>query len=228
MTRAALFMSTADLGAVQDLGWKSLLIIPIGALVAWAFKKDWVGIVTFGPYDRGFREFFGRPGRLLKQGPHPHIVGLGNLRRASTAISVLTMSNRVNLEGRVYSYTLEVMIHIKDEAEHIHAAIYKTFDEGKKDSYNAQRLIYVRTTIEETARMLFESEGAGAAITAAALTERCGDHLLLMCGTVIERAMITELTPVDAQIIKDGMTENRLLGDERPVVIPFRQQSELA
>lgn len=204
----------------QDLTWGKMIWFIIAGLGIWAFKKDWIGITTFGPYDRGFRELFGRPGRLLGQGPHPHIIGLGNLRRASVASATVLLSNRVTIEGRVYLYKFQLGINIVDKREQIYAAIYETFDENKKDQYNAQRIAYVMNTAEEVIREILESTGDSGEVTVEAINRRCGDHLLLMCGTGISKVMNTEFTPVDAQIIKDGMLES----ENRGSVLPFPSQ----
>jgi hypothetical protein len=227
VTQAALStgfsMSSAE-NLIQDLTWGKMIWFVVAGLGLWAFKKDWIGITTFGPYDRGFRELFGRPGRLLGQGPHPHIIGLGNLRRASVANATVLLSNRVSVQGRVYLYKFQLVIHIVDKREQIYAAIYETFDEGKKDQYNAQRIAYVMNTIEEVIRDILETTGDCSQVTVEAITRQCGDHLLLMCGTAITKVMNTEFTPVDAQILKDGMLE----GERTGAVLPFPQQQQTA
>ena len=207
----------------QDLSWGKMIWFIIAGLGIWAFKKDWVGITTFGPYDRGFREWFGRPGRLLGQGPHPHIIGLGNLRRASVANTTVLLSNRVTVLDKVYLYKFQLVIHIVDKREQIYAAIYETFDESKKDQYNAQRIAYVMNTVEEVIRTILETTGDCTQVTAEAIIKQCGDHLLLMCGTAIAKVMNTEFTAVDAQIIKDGMLESGPPGAAKTVV-PFPSQ----
>lgn len=204
----------------QDLTWSKMIWFVVAGLGLWAFKKDWIGITTFGPYDRGFRELFGRPGRLLGQGPHPHIIGLGNLRRASVANATVLLTNRVTIKGKVYLYKFQLGINIVDKREQIYAAIYETFDENKKDQYNAQRMAYVMNTVEEVVRQILESTGDCDAVTIEAINRQCGDHLLLMCGTAINRVMNTEFTPVDAQIIKDGILESGNPGS----VLPFPSQ----
>lgn len=226
---SALVPTSTDINTLMgDFSWGKLLWLMGAGLLVWAFKKDWIGIVTFGPYDRGYREFFGRPGRMLGQGPHPHIIGIGNLRRASVATSIVTLGGRVTVGGRIYAYIFVVGINIVDLREHVHSAIYKTFDENKKDSYNAQRIDYVKNAIEKEVREIIEGglecpspEAQIAKVTQESLSGRCADHLLLVCGTEINRVMLTEFTPVDSQIIKDGMLELQPNGEGSTTVVPF-------
>ena len=228
LTPGAILTST-DLNTLMgDFSWGKLLWLMGAGLLVWAFKKDWIGVVTFGPYDRGYREFFGRPGRLLGQGPHPHIIGIGNLRRASVATSIVNLSGRVTVSERVYMYIFVVGVNIVDLNEHVHSAIYKTFDENRKDSYNAQRMSYVKNAIEKEIREIVEGgldclnpDAQIAKVTQEALMNRCADHLLLVCGTEINRVMLTEFTPVDSQIIKDGMLELQSNDDGSRTVVPF-------
>lgn len=224
MSQAVLLVSTSDFSTIAGMDWGKLIWLVFAGFGVWAFKKDWIGVTTFGPYDRGFREFFGRPGRLIGQGPHPHIVGLGNLRRASVATSIISLTNRVIVNEHVYLYIFEVSIHIKDEIDHIRSAIYRTFDENKKDLYNSQRVAYVKNTLEQAIRELIETTGTETSVSVESLNGRCKDHLLLMCGTEIDKVMLTEFTPVDAQIIKDGMLESGPNPAARTVV-PFPHQS---
>lgn len=227
MTQAALLGTSLDTSALSDLNIGKMVWLALAGLAVWAFKKDWIGIVTFGPYDRGFREFLGRPRKLLRQGPHPHIIGLGNLRRASVATMTMAISNRVTVDERVYLYKLQIGTRIVDQRDRIYSAIYETFDEGKKDQYNAQRIAYVTNKIEEAVRVLLESGNSADVITAERISQMCGDHLLLMCGTEVTQVMLTEFTVVDAQIIKDGVLESGGPENDR-TVIPFQSHSHTA
>lgn len=227
MTQAALLGTSLDTSALTDLNIGKMIWLALAGLAVWAFKKDWIGIVTFGPYDRGFREFLGRPRKLLCQGPHPHIIGLGNLRRASVATTTMAISNRVTIEERVYLYKLQIGTRIVDQRDRIYAAIYETFDEGKKDQYNAQRIAYVTNKIEEAVRNVLESSGSTESVTVEHINQKCRDHLLLMCGTEVTQVMITEFTAVDAQIIKDGVLESGTPDGGR-TVIPFQSHSHSA
>lgn len=209
MTRTAL-ASSLPMGLptpseIIALGLANIFYLLVVGLVVWAFKKGWIGIVTFGPYDRGYREFFGRPGRLLKTGPHPHVIGLGNLRRASVAESIIELTKRVRIKNRVYVYSMTVVVQIVDEANHVWSAIYNTFDEKKSDAYNAQRLAYVERKIEGSVRRLLEADTPIDEIDERKLKNECGDKILLKSGTAIREVIVGEFTWTDSDIVANAI-----------------------
>ncbi len=209
MTRTALAtslpMGVPSPSEIIALGLANIFYLLMVGLVVWAFKKGWIGIVTFGPYDRGYREFFGRPGRLLRTGPHPHVIGLGNLRRASVAESIIEISRRVRVDDVIFSYYLTIVVQIVDEANHVWSAIYNTFDEKKTDAYNAQRLAYVERRIEGSIRSLLEDGQDIDDITVELLLGECGDQILLKSGTAVRQMIVNEFTVADAQLIASAI-----------------------
>lgn len=213
MASSALPMSWQEF---LNLGFGNILYFALAGLIALAFKNEWIGIVTFGPFDRGLREFFGRPRKLLVQGPHPYIKGLSNMRRVSVANSVIDVGGRVihATEKKVYEYKLSFLVAVIDEIAHIKTAVYYTFDETKADAYNAQRQAYIVRRIAAAVRTLIEDDGLDFAdLTVEKIAEKCSEDLIKFTGSQINGLTGCECTPVDAQIVADQMGgDSRLPG----------------
>lgn len=193
-----------NLRELLDLGWGNLLYLLIVGLVVLAFKNNWIGIITFGPNDRGLREFFGRPRKLLRDGPHPYIKGLSNMRRASIAVSVIDIEKRVHIAGRTWDYKLAISVRILDARSAIMAAIYTTFDETKTDAYNAQRLSYIHRTVAAAIKALVEEDAVPfGGLSSELIMDKCGEDLIATCGTEVVTVMLSECAPSDAQTIAD-------------------------
>lgn len=207
-------MPMFDLQAILDMGWWNLLYLAFGGLIALALKNNWIGIMTFGPLDRGLREFFGRPRRLLGQGAHPYIKGLSNMRRVSVANTVIDVGGRVTIMQRVFEYKLSFLVAVIDELTHIKTAIYNTFDETKTDAFNAQRQAYIVRRIAAAVRELIEVDGKSfAELTVENIAAKCADDLVKYCGSEINGLTGCECAPVDAQIVADQMGgDNRVPG----------------
>lgn len=206
---AAVPMSWQDL---LDLGWGNIVYFAVVGLVVLAFKQGWIGIITFNKFDRGAREFLGKPRKILGRGAHPYIKGLSNMRRVSVANTLIDVAGRVTIKGRVFEYKLSFLVAVIDEMDHILTAIYNTFDETKTDAFNAQRQAYIIRRIAATVRVLIEDDHVEFKdLTVEKITDKCSADLIKFAGSQINELTGNECAPVDAQIIADKMGEDTLI-----------------
>ena len=184
---------------------KIMLLIGVGLLV-WAVKTNKVGIASFGPNDRGFRESWGKPGWVLKQGPHPHMLGLGTIKQASIAVSSVTLNKIVVFEKKKYLVEATFYYRNIDTKEMLLRAIYNTFDENKQNQYNAQRNAYIRGKLEAAIwDITISSEHVKPSFSLDSFNQYCKSDLEDQCGTELTSVAFAGMVLVDAEILKSGL-----------------------
>lgn len=224
-----------DLQTIKEMGWANTIwivgVILLVLIIRVIVQKELIGIASYGPTDRGYRERRGKPGKYLTTGLHWYMIGLGRHRRTTLAkLSIPIDAEGCTQKDVAYLVKGSLTTQVLDTKEDVYSAIYRTADEqrGLGDKHNAERVQAIQEVCSLALLKIIEGTESGRPEVTLEKMLACtipvperdldlveagyihGEitvekYIKAVCGSAALYVTPKAKRPVDAQMLKDGL-----------------------